>query len=70
MPSLVIPAIPPLGAYPRPDPRAVQSMLSPRWRQLVTRDARGLPSPDGQVWASPYRWGCTLVAYHKDRLLR
>lgn len=46
------------------------TLLPPRWRRLVSRDSRGCPSPQGQVWGAPYRWGCTLVAYNKDRLLR
>ena len=36
----------------------------------MTRDSNGMPSKKGQVWASPYRWGCTLIAYRKSALLR
>lgn len=50
-------------------PRA-QRQLSPRWQQLVCRDAAGRPDPRGQVWAAPYRWGCLLIAYRRDRLAR
>ena len=53
------------GAY-----SLVQSLLYPRWRRLVRRDAGGLRSRDGQVWGAPCRWGCTLVAYRSDLLRR
>ena len=36
----------------------------------MTRDSNGMPCKKGQVWASPYRWGCTLIAYRKSALLR
>lgn len=32
--------------------------LESRWQQLVTRN--------GQVWAAPYRWGTTMIAYRRD----
>lgn len=53
-----------IGAVP------VQKHLPARWKALVTRDNNGMPSRKGQVWASPYRWGCTLIAYRKGDLLR
>ncbi|MBW4518116.1 MAG: extracellular solute-binding protein [Scytolyngbya sp. HA4215-MV1] len=40
--------------------------LPPRWQTLVTRDLQGNPDPKGQVWAAPYRWGCTMLVYRKD----
>ena len=48
----------------------MQKHLPARWQALVTRDNKGMPSRRGQVWASPYRWGCTLIAYRKGDLLR
>ena len=29
-----------------------------------------MPSPSGRVYGIPYRWGCTLVLYRKDRAAR
>jgi putative spermidine/putrescine transport system substrate-binding protein len=37
------------------------------WQRLVTRDRQGNPAPNGQIWAAPYRWGMTVLAYNKDR---
>ncbi len=36
----------------------------------MRRDERGLMDPRGAVWGAPYRWGCTLIAYNKDKLER
>ena len=48
----------------------LQGHLPPRWKALVLRDSDGMVSRKGQVWACPYRWGCTLIAYRKSALLR
>lgn len=44
--------------------------LSPRWQRLVKRNTSGQVDPAGEVYGAPYRWGATLIAYRKDRLLR
>ncbi len=41
--------------------------LNPRWHQLVQRNQQGLPDPNGQTWAAPYRWGTTMIVYRKDK---
>lgn len=48
----------------------LQNAMAPRWRQLVTRNASGEADPGGHVWAVPYRWGCTLVAYNREYLCK
>lgn len=51
------------------DPTLLQqwSNLPRRWQELVTRNERGFPDPQGQIWAAPYRWGCTMIAYNRDK---
>lgn len=44
--------------------------LPNRWRELVTRDDQGKLDPSGQVWAAPYGWGTTVIAYRADRFKR
>jgi putative spermidine/putrescine transport system substrate-binding protein len=40
--------------------------LDDRWKQLVQRNPQGLLDPNGSLWAAPYRWGATLIAYRQD----
>jgi putative spermidine/putrescine transport system substrate-binding protein len=37
-----------------------------RWQQLVQRDQQGQPSPTGERWAAPYRWGSLVIAYNVE----
>jgi len=44
-----------------------------RWRSLCFRDAStgrraALDDPNGAIFAAPFRWGCTLVAFRGGRL--
>ena len=52
------------------DPNALQlwSKLPLRWRELVTRNDQGVSDPQGKVWAAPYRWGYTMIAYNRDKI--
>ena len=44
------------------------SALDQRWQQLVMRDDQGNLAPQGNVWAAPYRWGSTVIIYHREKL--
>jgi putative spermidine/putrescine transport system substrate-binding protein len=41
--------------------------LPEQWHQLVQRNSQGFPDPAGKIWAAPYRWGTTVIAYRADR---
>lgn len=44
--------------------------ISPRWQALVRRDPNGRLDPTGKVYGAPYRWGCTMMAYRRDKAAR
>jgi putative spermidine/putrescine transport system substrate-binding protein len=41
------------------------STLSPRWQLLGQRNTQGMPTPTGDLWAIPYRWGTAMMVYRK-----
>jgi len=43
------------------------NQLPQQWQALVTRNRQGQLDPQGQVWAAPYRWGMTVIAYRVDQ---
>ncbi|MBV8883961.1 MAG: extracellular solute-binding protein [Chroococcidiopsidaceae cyanobacterium CP_BM_RX_35] len=38
-----------------------------RWQQLVRRNDKGELDPQGKVWAAPYSWGTTVIAYNRNK---
>jgi len=54
----------------RPQPWTHWAQVPERWQALVRRDRQGMLQPNGEVWAAPYRWGTTLIAYREDAFQR
>ena len=51
---------------PKSLPAWQQLPTTPDWRGLVARNSQGQLDPKGQVWAAPYRWSTTVIAYRQD----
>ncbi|KJH71142.1 extracellular solute-binding protein [Aliterella atlantica] len=44
------------------------SKLPSRWQNLVRRNEQGFIDPQGKIWAAPYRWGSTVIAYNRQKM--
>ncbi len=41
--------------------------LPQRYQELVRRNDLGFVDPKGKIWAAPYRWGNTVIAYNRNK---
>lgn len=44
------------------------SKLPSHWQNLVRRNEQGFIDPQGKIWAAPYRWGSTVIAYNRNKM--
>uniref|UniRef100_A0A1D1XD17 Putrescine-binding periplasmic protein n=1 Tax=Anthurium amnicola TaxID=1678845 RepID=A0A1D1XD17_9ARAE len=44
--------------------------LSNKWKVYLCRNNKGEIDPRGIVWAAPYRWGCMVIAYKKNKFVK
>lgn len=50
----------------QPETLEAWNRLDDRYKTLVRRNAQGLEDDRGAIWALPYRWGTTAIAYRQD----
>lgn len=43
------------------------SVLPSKYKELVTRNDKGLVDAQGKIWGAPYRWGNTVIVYRRDK---
>lgn len=41
--------------------------LAEKWKVYLRRNSEGEIDPKGDIWAAPYRWGCMVIAYKKNK---
>ncbi|XP_078440495.1 putrescine-binding periplasmic protein-like protein isoform X2 [Wolffia australiana] len=41
--------------------------LSSKWKVFLRRNEKGMIDESGKIWAVPYRWGCMVIAYKKNK---
>ncbi|KAL2576276.1 hypothetical protein GLYMA_16G075200v4 [Glycine max] len=41
--------------------------LDDKWKVYLRRNCEGEIDPKGDIWASPYRWGCMVIAYKTNK---
>ncbi|KAK4261559.1 hypothetical protein QN277_004539 [Acacia crassicarpa] len=41
--------------------------LDEKWKVYLRRNSEGEIDPYGDIWAAPYRWGCMVIAYKKNK---
>uniref|UniRef100_A0A5B7C2B1 Putrescine-binding periplasmic protein-related n=1 Tax=Davidia involucrata TaxID=16924 RepID=A0A5B7C2B1_DAVIN len=41
--------------------------LSDKWMVYLRRNSEGKLDSEGRIWAAPYRWGCMVISYKKNK---